>query len=114
MAELDWNGIQQRKDAHRDRMAALPFDQKMELLERLRVRTKAVADRSTAFSVGARASASTVQVSFGQHPVREAGMNTVGAINLGVFGMSATLIAAMRPAPSSPAAATLASRARAR
>jgi len=93
MSELDWERVRQGKDAYRDRMAALPFHEKMRLLDRLRERTAAIAGPFPPANGNERTSKAIVHVSSGRQPAAEAGL-TFGVINLGVFG--APLVAAMQ------------------
>lgn len=42
MRESDWKMVREGKNAHRDRVAALPFEEKMQRLERLHARARAL------------------------------------------------------------------------
>lgn len=93
MPEFDWEHIRQGKDAYRDRMAALPFEQKLKLLERLRDRTLAVAGTLPSLATQ-RSLASNLRVLV-THPPQQVGHNASGAANVGFFGATATLAAAL-------------------
>jgi hypothetical protein len=98
MPDLDWERIRQGKDAYRDRMAALPFEEKMRLLERLRVRTVAVA-RPLPSNSALHGTASNLRV-FVLQRGEQVSAKADGNANVAFFGASSTLAVAMAPSQS--------------
>lgn len=100
MHESDWDRIRRAKDAHRDKLAALPFDAKLQILERLRERTLTM----TGSPAGAADRQSTSHAEVFLPP----GPQSVGhAMSVGVFGVNASLaVAATAQVLSSAAVST--------
>jgi uncharacterized protein YaaQ len=91
MPEHDWERIRQAKDAYRDRMAALPFDEKLRLLERLRERTLEVA--GLASTGKQRVGATNTRLI--DVKATQVGQNASSVANASYFGARATLVAAI-------------------
>ncbi|MHB1094742.1 MAG: hypothetical protein ACYC3F_01045 [Gemmatimonadaceae bacterium] len=106
MREPDWKRIREAKDAHRDRMAALPFDEKVKLLERMRERGLSFGAQEQALRRAQREPTSNVVISSTTQPATQVANNAMAG-NFGVFGATATLIAAMAPAQSSAVVTTI-------
>lgn len=88
MPEFDWSRIEREKNLHRDYLAALPTDERLRLIERLR-------DRGLEMKGGigriSRDSVTNVSVSVTPPPE----MTAVGAVHLNVLGASGTLVSAV-------------------
>jgi hypothetical protein len=101
MPELDWDRIRQGKDAYREKMAELPFEEKLLLLERLRERTLAFGGQVQHVNRIRQEPTSNIRVV--PAPAHLNANSPVGVVNLGFFGAAATLVSAMAPAQSSAA-----------
>ena len=107
MPELDWDRIRKEKDAYRDSAASLPFEEKLQVMERLRDRALAMREHTGPAPRGHGEPASNIHVVV-PHPQRDA-ENVRSVMNLGLFGVTATLAAAMvsrQSVSASPVAAT--------
>ncbi len=101
MPELNWDRVREGKDAYRDKLAELPFEEKLQLLERLRNRALVLGRQVQPMSGGQREPTSNLHICVVSPPdLRQVPNSTVGA-NLKCFGAAATLVAAMSSAESS-------------
>jgi len=98
MRELDWDNIRKAKDAYRDGASALPFDEKLRVMERLRTRAIALMDLRGPVRPLQGDPASNMHVFV---PQPQKGVNNVrSSVNLALFGATAALVAAMTSAQS--------------
>jgi hypothetical protein len=93
MAEHDWESIRRAKERYRDRMAELPFEEKLRMLERLRDRTMAVAGSWLSIA-NPRVPVSNGRV-LDLRPTAQVGQNASSNANVGLSGARATLAAAV-------------------
>ena len=93
MTEVDWDHIRREKERYRQASAALSFDEKLQILERLRERGRALLESRQLFVGGAALErAPIVQTNSMQ--------SSGGGIHLTAFGANTTLVtvAAVTPA----------------
>lgn len=88
MTSIDWNRIREEKERYRADSAALPFEEKLRILDRLRERDKAFRRIRRHFGDQGRGPSSTgpLQTGFSHQ--------SSGAIRLIVFGANMALLAA--------------------
>lgn len=100
MTEFNWERIRKEKDAHRDRLAALPFAEKLKALERLRARTLAVGGRDSFAGRVHRAPASNAQISvIVATPAGTKARIPTASANAAFFGAAPTFAGAIAPSP---------------
>lgn len=68
MSDREWERIRRDKEEHRARLAALPFEEKLRILERLRRRTQALMGEYGALSARERSLGSSASMSFFTSP----------------------------------------------
>lgn len=90
MAEFDWNGIQRAKNRQRDKLAALPYDEKLRIAEQLHATGFAMKGGASLRSGAAMAIAHIAAAP-------AAITNSVGAISVIVLGANSTLVAFAAP-----------------
>ena len=87
MTSIDWNRIREEKELHRANSAALPFEEKLRILDRLRERDRAFRGIRRHFGDQGRGpSAGYLQTGISHQ--------SSGAIRLIVFGANTALLAA--------------------
>lgn len=91
MPENNWDEIRRGKDAYRAKLAALPPDEKLTIIERLRDRAELIRGSASPASARQRELHANVHVIGMQDP-----QNVTGNIRLGVLGASSTLMAASK------------------
>lgn len=91
MSNSDWDRIRLAKEAHRAKLADLPFAQKLEILERLRERAYVLSGRRGPASAAERQPTSQVNLSGEQSSTYQ---NATGAIRIGSLPANATMIVA--------------------
>src|SRR5690349_13043603 len=84
MSKVDWQRVTAEKNAHRDKLAARPFNEKLLMLERLRERTQAIASGN--LSAGGRVAASGAKPS----QTQRVSTGAATAVAAGFFGTAAT------------------------
>lgn len=111
MNESDWDRIRRAKDAHRDKLAALPFNAKLQVLERLRERTLAL-NGPPASSAERQSTSNAIFLPLSQQNVGGAiGVGVVG-VNASLFGVNASLAVAATALSSTVAKAVVSQAAR--
>lgn len=109
MNESDWDRIRRAKDAHRDKLAALPFNEKLQVLERLRERTRTL-NGPPASSAERQSTSNAVFSPLSQQNVGGA-IGGVG-VNASLFGVNASLAVAATALSSTVAKAVVSQAAR--
>jgi hypothetical protein len=89
MRESDWKMVREWKEAHRNQMAALPFEEKLKHLERLYARARVLG--------GGRETVHTPKSGVVTHFTDAATSNTISTIRF--FGVSTPLASAMKLQP---------------
>jgi hypothetical protein len=92
-----WDRIAESKASRRDELAALPFSEKIEVLERLRARARELSGRSEPFSAAEREISSNLRISSESF---ERIQPSAGRVQIGMIRANSTLIVAgMRDQP---------------
>jgi hypothetical protein len=93
MSKLDWDRIRENKDLHRAEVAARPFEEKLDLLERLRQRTQEMRGGHHLPSTTERSPTSNVEFQ-GESlsPTRGPTLSAGTAAALALFGVAALLL----------------------
>lgn len=95
MTKFDWVRVQREKDAYRDKMAALPVEGKLRMLERIRERTLVLRG-------GHKPSHNVTRASQRQTTVAGLPASAARAVGFGRFGAASTLVAAMTHVTATP------------
>lgn len=88
MPDLDWERIQESKEEHRVALAALPFDEKLQLLERLRDRAQAFQASASRMATNSAGGEATLHQSCVSNEQKSEANRATALMTIGILGIA--------------------------